>query len=105
MIYSTYLSTMDDCNNNSCLLQCFHNDLNTHLKIPYIVNYSRWKSFMPGFWQIDWQPCETFPAYIIILLAITLLCEYGQHAIVNVLSELQLISTTVKLHQTICSMQ
>ena len=41
---------MDDCNNDkSCLLQCFHkliNNLNTHLKMPYIANYSRWKSFV-----------------------------------------------------------
>ena len=36
---------------------------------------------------------------IIILLAITLLCEYGQHATVNVLSELQLSSTTVNFKQ------
>ena len=45
-----YLVAMDDCNNdNSCLLQCFHeyiNNLNTHLKMQYIANYSRWKSLV-----------------------------------------------------------
>ena len=49
MIYK-YQAIMDDCNNdNSYLLQCFHkyiNNLNTHLKMMYIANYSRWKSFM-----------------------------------------------------------
>ena len=64
--------------------------------MPYIANYLGWKSFV-AFGGLIGNHVKSFS--IIILLAITLLCEYGQHATVNVLSELQLSSTTVKLQQ------
>ena len=60
-----YLATMDDCNNeNSCLLQCSHKQINkskytledtVYCKLLKVEKFS-------GFWWIDWQPCENFPA-------------------------------------------